>query len=297
MLISVEKEPWDADGARGLAIYSERHRIFTTSSNRLLVEYLPGFMAAAHDNYLVLTGLSDRPLPKRMPIYLMGTREQWASLTRSIFGTRARMPLSIEAGGYCHKGVCVFWDIGGLGTLSVSAHEGLHQFLHHRMKNQLPMWLEEGLCASAEGYEIFEDTVRFTPTDNASRLSNLRKAIVQDYWIPADKLLPMDAGDVIGGFTEKAVGYYGQLWALVGFLRSRDDYRAGLARLIADAEAGRLHVAMKLPADALPKLRRRGRAYNRTVSQPLFRYYITDDLATFEREYRAFAMKFAGLDD
>ena len=99
------------------------------------------------------------------------------------------------------------------------------------------------------------------------------------------------------GHTSQAVGYYGQLWALVQFLRSREDYRAGLSRLIADAEAGRLHVAMKVPAPALAQLRRRGRAYNRTVSEPFFRYYITDDLDTFEREFRAFAEKLVSLDD
>jgi len=289
MLVRTAEAPWSSERSQGRAITSRHYRLYTTSRNRALIAYMPGFMEAAYDNYLQLTGLSGTQT-EPMPIYLMATREEWALLTASVVGRQAQTYLSIQAGGYCYKGVCVFWDIGGLGTMAVASHEGLHQFLAHNLRDRLPMWLEEGLCTTAEGYEILGSTVRFTPDSNISRFNHLRNAIVQDYWIALHELLPMDAGDAIGRkFAEKAVGYYGQLWALVQFIRSRPQYEAGMKRLLAEAAAGRLHEALGVPAPALRRLRARGRIYNRTVAEPLFRHYISSDLADFDRQYKAFA--------
>ena len=180
--------------------------------------------------------------------------------------------------------------------MSVASHEGLHQLFAHRLADRLPMWLEEGLCTTAEGYAILGETVRFTPNRNVKRFNHLRNAIIQDYWIELPKLLPMDAGDAVAGqFVEKAVGYYGQLWALVQFIRSRPDYNAGMKRMFADAVAGRLHEAMGVPRPAFEQLRLRGRIYNRSVAEPFFRYYIDDDLEGFEIEYKAFARRLTQL--
>ncbi len=296
MVIRVRRGPWNGANTHGVSLRSRNYRIYTTSTNELLVRYLPGFMEAAHENYLRLTGLTYKALDGPMTIYLMGTRREWAALTRKVVRRNVETYLSIEAGGYCYDGICVFWDMGGLGTLSVASHEGLHQFFRRRMKDQIPMWLEEGLCVTAEGYDIFADIVTFTPDRNVGRFNNLRNNITQNRWIPIDRLLPMDAGMAIdGSSTERAVGYYGQLWAMVQFIRSRADYRAGMSRLIADAEAGRLNVALKVSAGELEQLRRYGRIYNRIVSVPLFERYITDDLEKFEKEYRLFARKLVNL--
>jgi hypothetical protein len=220
----------------------------------------------------------------------MGTRKDWEALTISRFGEKAPM-LSIEAGGYCHEKVCVLWDMGGLGTLSTASHETMHQFLAYRMKNALPMWLEEGVCTLCEGYEITRDRVVFTQDKNASRFGTLRGMLMQNHWTPLEKLLPLDAGDVVTRPAEEAVGYYGQLWALALMLRT-PKYRPGLERLMADAEQG------KLLGGTLDKLRAEGvqsgtKLYNRTISAPVFRQYIATDLAAFDREYRAFAEKLA----
>jgi hypothetical protein len=283
--VAFQEQPWEGSGRE---IVTRHYQIFTTCMNRQLMSAVPGFMEAAFDNYLGLTGLGDEPMPA-MPIYLMADRNQWAALTTSVVGPEAPLYLSIQAGGYCYKKVCIFWDIGGLGTLSVASHEGLHQFLAHRMKNQLPMWLEEGLCTQAEGYQLFGNRVIFTPSDNMIRHGDLRSAIMSDRWIAIQKLLPMDAGDAVVGKTESAVGYYGQLWSLVLFIRSDQTYRQGLMRLLADAQAGKLNQAVNAPAEAMADLQRQGRVYNRVLSERLFRHYICDDMDRFEREYRAFA--------
>lgn len=294
---SVQVRPWTGESFNGRELTSTHYRIYTTTTAPEMVRYLPGFMEAAYTNYLSLTGLPDRPVPEPMPIYMMGTRQEWAALTRSVVGPQAELYLSIQCGGYCYRGVCVFWDMGGLHALSVAAHEGLHQFFAHRLKHQLPMWLEEGFCVLAEGYQIDRQTVRFTPRRNAARFNDLRNAIVHDRWIPLAELLPMDAGDAIQKFrfAEYVVGYYGQLWALAEFLRSDPYYRPRLARMLADAEAARFHEAMKLAPTVYGQLRQRGRLYNRMVAAPLFKHYIDGDLDRFERRYKAFARQLARL--
>jgi len=253
-------------------------------------------MEASHSRYLELTGLDNRQTSELMPMYVMATRQEWAALTTARLGRRAGPVLSITAGGYCYDGVCVLWDIGPRGTLSVAAHEGLHQFFAHRLTQSLPMWLEEGICVLAEGHQLNKGLLVFTPKNNPSRITALRNAIVNRHWVKTARLLPMDAGDAVGtGIAEKAIGYYGQVWALSMFIRSVPAYNSGMQRMIADAESGRMHLAMGLDATALTKLRRRGRAYNKTVSVPLFKHYISDDLDAFEAEYLAYARKLAGL--
>jgi hypothetical protein len=296
MTTEVRRAPWQTGETAGSELTTAHYRIFTTATNRALVTYTPGFLEAAYRNYLDLTGLTDRPDVAPMPVYLMGTRREWASLTTSVVGERAAGPyLSIQAGGYCYEGVCVFWDIGVLGTFSVASHEGLHQFFHHRLRDRLPMWLEEGLCTTAEGYELAGDRVTFTPQRNNFRFTDLRGAIVQGRLMPLEELLTTDSGEAIGGSQEQATGYYGQLWALVQFIRSNPATLAGMQRLLADAEAGRLHQALNVSPRELAALRHRGREYNKTVSLPLFRLYIGGDLPAFERDFKAFALKLARL--
>ena len=48
-------------------------------------------------------------------------------------------------------------------------------------------------------------------------------------------------------------------------------------------------------ADFVAELQRHGREYNHTVSEDLFRRYITADLYGFERKYKAYALKTAEL--
>lgn len=296
MTIEFASRPWDTGKPGGKELVSEHYQIFTTSRRPEILSYLPGFMEAAHANYLDITGLSPQPAGEPMPLYMMATRSEWTALTRSIVGQQWELYSNIQAGGFCYKGVCVFWDMGGVGSLSVASHEGLHQLLSRRMKDRLPMWLEEGLCASAEGYQLDGPSVRFTPGRNGSRYSDLRKAIVQDWWIPLEQLLPMDGGDALKLWPPgRSVGYYGQLWALAEFLRTDPVYSKRRARLLADAEAGRFHEALNLSPRELKQLHLRGRAYNRVVAQPLFKYYMTKDPAGFEKQYKAFARKLVGL--
>jgi len=294
MITEVQRESWQSPYATGQALTSEHYRIFSTARSYAVRTYLPGFMEAAYANYSALTGLADLPAREPMPIYMLSSRREWAALTRTVLGESSEA-LNVEAGGYCHNGICVFWEIGGTGTFSVASHEGMHQFLYHRLKDRLPKWLEEGLATQAEGHRIQADSVLFTPADNPSRFSSLRSAIVNDRWVPLEDLLAMEPVEAMRGGTERAVGYYGQLWALVQFIRSDAGYRAGMQRLLGDARDGQLHVAMNVPASALVQLKAAPQAYNRAVSVPLFKHYVSSDLAGFENRYADFAKKLARL--
>ncbi|MBL7132839.1 MAG: hypothetical protein ISS78_01955 [Phycisphaerae bacterium] len=296
-IVSMAKRaPWKTPQGEGVRLTTKHYDIYTTVKDPRMQAYFPGFMEAAYLNYLSLTGLRPRRPAKPMPIYMMATREQWADLTRRRLKEQAGPYLSIQAGGYCHDGVCVFWQLTGRKALSVASHEGLHQLFHHRLRHHLPMWLEEGLCTVAEGHHVAGQAVRFTPDRNLFRFENLRTAIINGQWIPLRRLLHMDAGEAIEDPRKSPVGYYGQVWALARLLRSNKRYAAGVRRMLADAEAGTFHKPLKVPRRALAELQLRARAYNRTISEPLFKHYISKDLEGFEREYKAYARKITKLE-
>jgi len=137
--------------------------------------------------------------------------------------------------------------------------------------------------------------VVFLSQHNPRRRADLRTAIIQQRWFPVEEMMTMDGRDVVSGATERALGWYAQVWALGHFLRYHQRYRAGFARMLSDAAAGRFHMALNLPPDDLAQLQRRRRIYNRTVARRLFAYYITPDQQTFERQYAAFCRKLARL--
>jgi len=291
MVTEVARRDWMGERG-GAELVTAHYRVFATTTNAALRRYFPGFMEAAYRDYLRLTQLPERGASERMPIYLMSTYKEWAALTRHAVGT----DVPIQAGGYTYKGTCVFWDIGTPHTFAVARHEGLHQFFHHNLPDRLPMWLEEGTCVLAEGMELAGDSVRFTPAHNPLRFNSLRNTIVQNHWIPLDELLPLHSTEATAGFPEPAHAYYSQLWALVLYIHSRDDYRAGMRRLFADARDGRLHESLEVSRDELARLRRSARTYNRRVSTSLFRHYITGDLEAFENNFKDFARKLVELE-
>lgn len=273
---------------------------------------LPGFLEGAYGNYVALTRLAEPPLVEPMAVYMLGSRMEWTHLSAWVFGPDAPHN-SINAGGYSYRGIGVYWDLHGRATLSVAAHEGMHQFLYYRLRNRLPLCLGEGLAVSAEGFHIprpaggFDDdtaakSVVFLPGRNPQRFNALRSAIVNGRWTPIGKLLEMDAADYLPKGQTYTLGWYGQVWALMQLLQSDPVYRRRLQRMLTDAQEGRFHVALRkypqfrnVTAAGIRTLQRRPRIYNRTLARPLFEHYIQRDLKLFERRYKAFARKLADL--
>lgn len=286
-----DRQPWPGREPNGLQIFTDHFHLYTTTRHPYLLETMPAFLEAAHRNHVALTGLGDEPAGKKMIVYLMASRPEWVALTTKRLGEQAAPYLRIQSGGYMLDGICVFWDIGAMRTFRVASHEGLHQFFHHRLRQRPPVWLEEGLCTLAEGFRIDGADAIFDPAENGERFSSMRAGLGQAAWIPLDKLLVMDAGEAIAGTSTAAVQYYGQLWSLCLYLRSRPDYRAGITRLLADARAGRLHQAAGVPESLLSQ--GRSRQVNRATALKIFQHYFTSDLSTFELDYIAFSKALA----
>ena len=280
MLAPVRRNPWNFAGVGGVQLASEHYRIYTTTNNPALLNYLPGFMESARGQYAALTGLDEQARPEApLSVYVLANRQQWAVLTRRVTAPRQELFLSIESGGYTYGDVCVLWDLGYFATFSVAAHEGMHQFLRRRLSQRLPSWAEEGLCVLAEGFEVAGSTVRFDPQRNPLRMSNLRKAILGGRMRDLEGLLSTQAGENLAAAPRRAPEYYGQLWALMMFIRSDARARAGLKRMIADARAGR--IGRTWPSPDAPAASAPGVA--------VFRHYIDPDLEAFEKRFRAYA--------
>ncbi len=293
LVTDVHRKPWLDDGA-GEVIYTEHYRIYSTIQEENLDQDLPGFMEAALEQCQLLTGLDAPETDERLPMYVLGARSEWASLTEHRFGGNTQITSQLRRGGYTVGGVCALWDIGYTATLSVAAHEGMHQFLYYRTETRLPMWAEEGLCSVMEGHDVYNRTVRFTPEENIHRYTDLRELILGSDWIPIEDLLPMTSRDAVE-LIEGAVGYYGQLWSLVLYIRSEPTYQAGFERMLAAAAEGTLHEAVGLSAVDMRRLERLSSEYNQYIAEKVFRYYIAEDLDAFERGWKTYARQLVDI--
>lgn len=296
MTTSVRTAPWNEIFPSGTVYTTPHYRIYTTVSKPLLMSIAPGFMEAAHERYTEITGLKAPQIQKPAPIFLLATRRQWAEVTSQLVKENLNVYLSIDAGGFCYRDTCVFWDVGGLETLRLAAHEGLHQFFG-RHDAHLPIWLEEGLCTSAEGFDVQGTRVAFRPERNFVRAGSLRTALIQHRWIQIERLVAMDGGDAVQDRRPgAALEYYAQLWALALYLQSRPDTQAAVRQIIADCSGGRVPAVELTPqerqAAASDPTRRMG---GKLLARQVFLKYVTRDLKTFDRDYQAFARKLAGL--
>jgi len=296
LAVTADRKPWTHPAGVGEVVTTSHYRIFTSANNPNLTNALPGFLEAAYTHYQELTHLPADADAKPMDVYMLASREQWVHLTKHIFGEKTSA-LSIGAGGYCVRGIGVYWDLRRRSTLSIAAHEGLHQFLYHHMLHRLPTCIEEGLATLAEGFHVFnkDNTVAFPPWHNPSRRGTLRTALVNHRWIPARKLLVMTTGDTMKGTTSDTLEWYAQAWALAMFLRTSEDYSEGFFHMLADGRDGVFHRALGLPLTGFDKIQMRGGTHSRTVATALFKHYITPDLDTFERRYVAFSRKLVDL--
>jgi hypothetical protein len=298
----VRTENWARNGGVGYKLLTDHYTVFTTLGPSSTRDGLNGFLEAARANYVKLTGLSGSQksaasaatADKRLVVYLFASRDEWATLTQQITGGASDTYLKVQRGGYCYGGTCVFWDIGP-STYSVAAHEGLHQFLYHALKQTLPIWAEEGLAVQCEGYQMRDGLVSFNARDNGSRMMTLRQVMLQDRWRPVDRLIAMSATDNVQENALYGADYYSQLWALLLLIRQDPQYSAGLARMMNDAAAGRLGEELGIDAQAWARLQHNAQAYTAVVGPKAFAHYIEPNSAAFEARFRAFAAELARL--
>lgn len=281
--VEFQSEPWTFAQVPGFKLTSAHYVVHTTLRDPVLREALPGFVEAAYENYTRLVPPARTP-PERMQVFLFAGRHQWEAFTRRFTGPRAATFLQVRNGGYSERGVSVIQYVSHEVTFPLFAHEGFHQYLFKCVPTPVPPWVHEGLAVCCEGQRWDDHGIReFDPWYNPSRRNELAAALIGDYLHPLRRLLETDAGHIISGSNRSVGAYYGQVWALVLFLREGEGgkYAAGFQRLLASlsaADAEQSARAAHIWSDQ--------RDFN--YGRDLFCNFISADLETVEREYVAF---------
>ncbi len=283
----VTREEWDDRGVHGTHVTTDHFDVFTSMSDAEFVAYLPGFLETAHTFYASLLpvptdGTED---PARMQTYILATRGEWDSFVKRRYGKRYNTYRMISAGGFSEGNACVLYDIGRAATLSVIAHEGMHQYAANYFSGPLPAWLNEGLATYCETVEFRKDVPHFTPQRNTFRINHLRDAMSLGSTLELGELLATNAGAVISANRLNATAtYYAQAWGLVVYLRhgAGAEYAEGFERMLGDIANGTLRIKAQAAKATAPI------PSETSYGESVFYAYFTDDITEFERGYYEF---------
>lgn len=285
-IVHYDQTPWNYRGIGGTELSSMHYRLRTTLRDEAFVNLLPVFQEACWKRYEALLP-SDYTLDEPAVAYLFQQRWEWERFTEDFAPARAATYKRIRSGGYSERGVTVSHYSSRRGTLSVLAHEGLHQYLELTHGKRVPAWLNEGLACYFEGFDLDpSDRNRpvFTPEYNPLRSSHLRETLARKQMIPLADVLSTHAGNVVVQQSRRVRSYYSQWWSLVLYLLQpayRNPYHDAFERLLTELGTD----TMRIKANAYIAA-----ATDETLSEgeAVFRAYITDDLETFEADYESF---------
>lgn len=284
----ITTQVWTFGEAQGRLIQTPSYRILTTDQSPLVADRMPAFLESALATYRTMLGPLPEPLAP-LDVYLMATRPQWESLTRQTAGPRADIYLRIQRGGYSENGRAVFYNIGPRDTFAIAGHEGWHQYTQATFREALPIWLEEGIAVSMEGFRWTPggDTPIFLPWSNLERYDRLRELVAAGRISPLEDLLDQRPQDLLRDSGLATLDYYAQVWALSQFLREGENgaHRAGLERMVRDAAEGNL--AARLASHASPR-ETRAAMLSRTGQAPFRAYFgdVADASRAFEQYVR-----------
>lgn len=290
--VIISERAWSFGGDVGRLIETPNFNLYTTLSRSRLLDRLPLFLELSLARYA--HDLADLPEPRyRLETYVMGTRGQWARLTRRLMGGAAELYLKIPRGGFAAESRGVYFDIGANATLAVAAHEGWHQYTQSRFATHLPVWLEEGVAAYCEGFR-WEPTDGgrpvFLPWKNRERHRQLRTALGTGELMPLPELLESSPQALLVDESRSTLTYYAQVWALVHFLREGEGgAHAGAFRSILTAGAsGSLYSRV---GDRFGQRVGQLAARRRTGAAVLGAFTRADTLAELDVAYRRFCVQ------
>lgn len=291
--LTAQREPWVFADHMGQIITTENYRLFTTVGDSTFLDYLPIFCEAALQHYT--TALAKLPKPGvKLETFLFRTRSQWQLKTQEMLPEQSKMFSNLGRGGFTTKGTSVLYYIDRIGyprdTLAIAAHEGWHQYTQQTFKQQLPIWLEEGVATYMEGYDRDEEGIPvFNPVRNGERLYALRDAVRSERLIPLESLLTRSPQSFLNESKETLLVYYAQVWALTRFLAEGENgkYKASLSQVLLDAADGRL-VGRMLSSPVTSTMRRRGGGLSSRVGPAVAQEYFNRDLNELETQYRVY---------
>lgn len=274
-------QPWIYDGKPAVQVQTSHYVIYTTISDRELLDKVGHVMERAYAEYSRFAPASPRS-DAPMTCYLFLTRDQWAQFTRHYTGSDAAVYLHINRGGYTIHDWYVAYFMGDVGTFSVAAHEGFHQYASRNFKNRIPPFLEEGIACMFEDVRWKGNTPYWSLDINVGRLSSLRTAIDQRRLFPLDQLAMTHAGQIVNGPPGRIAAFYGQSWAFARFCREAEKgkYRQGLQDMLSDAAAGKLFAATRLRPGVF--------VWDPKSAPSQLEHYFREDIATLDRHFRAY---------
>ncbi|MEM9752318.1 MAG: DUF1570 domain-containing protein [Planctomycetota bacterium] len=155
------------------------------------------------------------------PIYLLRTKEQYHALLDAKYGIDARGSGGMFFWRGNRSGLAVFVEGRNYGDLlSTLQHEGFHQFAWIKMRDNLPLWVNEGLAEYFGDAIVVDGKVRHGIV-NARRLARLRDAEEKNILIPFGEVLEIDSdrwmSNMRGG-SPRGYLQYDQSWSIVHFL-------------------------------------------------------------------------------
>jgi hypothetical protein len=289
--VDFKTEEWTYHGVAGSKLTSEHYVIYTTCKNKGFVNALPTFLESCWDGYAALLSV-EKPLTEPLPTYFFGTRWQWDRFTEEFTGPRAATYKKIRSGGFSERGVTISHYASQRASLSILAHEGLHQFLEVTRGRNIPAWLNEGLACYFESFDVDSaGGARFTPERNTLRTPALREALAAKSLIPLREILATNAGVVVHQTSTQVQTYYAMEWALVLFLNRnsqrnlyRDAFRQLLDELGTDAMDRKARAYLAADTDA-----------RMSSGEAVFRAYITEDIDGFEKQFHAYLYDLLGM--
>jgi hypothetical protein len=285
---------WSFQGQPGRKVTTPHYVIYTTVTDAELISSLGQLMEGALSQYRRLAPgvpVTDRP----MECYLFQSRTQWASFTKGQTGADAAVYLQINRGGYTVGDWYVAYFIGDLGTLSVAAHEGWHQYVARHFESRLPPFLEEGLACMFEEVKWGEGRAagsgplpRWNFARNRSRMLGLRNAIDAGTLIGLPELAAMHAGQVVDQPGEKIEAFYAESWAFAKFLWDGEggSHRPALRRILTDAAAGNL-----FPGNNSRKTD--GGLWDPDSARPLLEHYLGVPLESLDASFQRYVRRLA----
>ncbi len=289
--VAFSQDAWSFEGREAVRFQTDHFDIYTTLRDTQFAQALPGFLETSFAQY---NSLLPAPIDKkrRLQTYVFDTRRQWESFTRQRFPQRFPVYRQISAGGFAEGNLCVVYYLRRMYTLSVLAHEGMHQYFANFFDVKLPAWVNEGLATYCESYELAGDRPVFTPKRNTFRLNALREALSVGSIIPLKEMLATDAGQVIvRGRSQVTKTYYAQAWAMLVYIRHGEGgkYSAGFDELMKGIVSGDMPLIAQAAKIRAPE------PANTSYGEAVFRAYITDDLQAFDHGFQAYLYKLAGF--
>jgi hypothetical protein len=280
-------QEWSFGEEKAKLLESRHYRIYTTVKDDEVLELLPQVMEGAMKMYQQIApgvAITERP----MDCFIFRGRNEWEEYTQRYTGADAAIYRQIRSGGYTLQDKYVAYYIGRMGTFSVAAHEGWHQFAGRHFKGRMPPFLEEGLSCMFETISWDGSLPRWNLSVNSQRAETLRKAMdAKELW-PLDKLISMHAGDIVGEKSEKIDAFYAQCWCFARFMWDGDSgkHRPAMQKWLAETAAGTVF-------DPTRSHTRSFAPWNRRAVKPMVEHYLGMDLKAIDASFQAYMKKVA----